>query len=88
MLYRLSVFRPHSSPDPFGATLPPGEGILPPRWGGGRFLNRPYDHPVGNGYDRSAVPSAVHGIFPAKSVPCYLCAQPFCTMEVHPAERP
>ena len=24
------------------ATLPPGEGILPPRWGGGRFLNRPY----------------------------------------------
>ena len=34
MLYRLSAFRPHSSPDPFGATLPPGEGILPPRWGG------------------------------------------------------
>ena len=24
------------------ATLPPGEGILPPRWGGGRFVNRPY----------------------------------------------
>ena len=23
----LSGFRPHSSPDPFGATLPPGEGI-------------------------------------------------------------
>ena len=27
---------------------------------------------------RSAVPTAVHGIFPAKSVPCCLCAQPFC----------
>ena len=24
----LSGFRPHSSPDPFGATLPPGEGIF------------------------------------------------------------
>ena len=24
---RLSAFRPHSSPDPFGATLPPGEGM-------------------------------------------------------------
>ena len=34
MLYKLSGFRPHSSPDPFGATLPPGEGIFPPRWGG------------------------------------------------------
>ena len=42
MLYKPSDFRPHSSPDPFGATLPPGEGILPPRWGGGRFVNRPY----------------------------------------------
>ena len=28
MLYRLSAFRPHSSPDPFGATLSPGEGIF------------------------------------------------------------
>ena len=46
MLYRLSAFRPHSSPDPLTpATLPPGEGILPPRWGGGRFLNRPYEQP-------------------------------------------
>ena len=27
MLYRLPAYRPHSSPDPFGATLPPGEGI-------------------------------------------------------------
>ena len=26
MLYQLSGFRPHSSPDPFGATLPPGGG--------------------------------------------------------------
>ena len=25
MLYRLSDFRPHSSSDPFGATLPPGQ---------------------------------------------------------------
>ena len=30
MLYIISVFRPHSSPDPFGATLPPGEGIISP----------------------------------------------------------
>ena len=29
MLCELSVFHPHSSPDPFGATLSPGEGILP-----------------------------------------------------------
>ena len=28
MLYRLPAYRPHSSPDPFGATLPPGEGIF------------------------------------------------------------
>ena len=28
MLSWLSGFRPHSSPDPFGATLPPGEGIF------------------------------------------------------------
>ena len=42
MLYRFSDFRPHSSPDPFGATLPPGEGIFSPLRGGGRFLNRPY----------------------------------------------
>ena len=29
MLYRLSDFRPHSSPDPLTrATLPPGEGIF------------------------------------------------------------
>ena len=43
MLYRLSVFRPHSSSDPLTrATFPPGEGIFPPRWGGGRFVNRPY----------------------------------------------
>ena len=34
MLYRLSAFRPHSSPDPFGATLSPGEGIFPPLRGG------------------------------------------------------
>ena len=27
MLYKPSGFRPHSSPDPFGATLSPGEGI-------------------------------------------------------------
>ena len=27
MLYLLSDFCPHSSPDPFGATLPPGEGM-------------------------------------------------------------
>ena len=27
MLYELSVFRPHSSSDPFGATFPPGEGF-------------------------------------------------------------
>ena len=27
MLYCISGFRPHSSPDPFGATLPPGEGM-------------------------------------------------------------
>ena len=27
MLYEPSGFRPHSSPDPFGATLSPGEGI-------------------------------------------------------------
>ena len=25
---RTGGFRPHSSPDPFGATLSPGEGIL------------------------------------------------------------
>ena len=31
MLYELSDFRPHSSPDPFGATLSPGEGIFPVR---------------------------------------------------------
>ena len=31
MLYELSGFRPHSSPDPFGATLSPGEGIFPVR---------------------------------------------------------
>jgi hypothetical protein len=43
MLYRLSDFRPHSSPDPLTrATLPPGEGIFRPWRGGGRFLNRPY----------------------------------------------
>ena len=30
MLYELSGVRPHSSPDPFGATLSPGEGIFPP----------------------------------------------------------
>ena len=41
-LYELSAYRPHSSPDPFGATLPPGEGIFPPLRGGGRFMNRPY----------------------------------------------
>ena len=28
MLYRLLDYCPHSSPDPFGATLPPGEGIF------------------------------------------------------------
>ena len=39
----LSGFRPHSSPDPFGATLPPGRGFLPPRWGGGR-VNAPPQH--------------------------------------------
>ena len=27
MLYELSVFLPHSSSDPFGATFPPGEGF-------------------------------------------------------------
>ena len=27
MLYLLSGSCPHSSPDPFGATLPPGEGM-------------------------------------------------------------
>ena len=27
MLWGLSDFRPHSSPDPFGATLPPEEGM-------------------------------------------------------------
>ena len=26
-MYEPSAFRPHSSPDPFGATLSPGEGI-------------------------------------------------------------
>ena len=28
-LCKPSDFRPHSSSDPFGATFPPGEGILP-----------------------------------------------------------
>ena len=32
MLYEPSGFRPHSSPDPFGATLSPGEGIFPVRF--------------------------------------------------------
>ena len=41
MLYGLSRFRPHSSPDPLTrATLPPGEGILfaPP----GRLFPMPF----------------------------------------------
>ena len=29
MLYFLIGYCPHSSPDPFGATLSPGEGIFP-----------------------------------------------------------
>ena len=28
-MYWIIGFCPNSSPDPFGATLPPGEGILP-----------------------------------------------------------
>ena len=34
-------YRPHSSPDPFGATLPPGEGIFSPRWGEGKNAKIP-----------------------------------------------
>ena len=30
VLYYVAGFRPHSSPDPFGATLSPGEGFSPP----------------------------------------------------------
>ena len=59
MLYEFSAIRPHSSPDPFGATLPPGEGIFPPRRGGvviagwycGTVMTVPYiGSPVGAGH--------------------------------------
>ena len=41
MLCRLSDFRPHSSPDPFGATLPPGEGIFTAPLGRRAILESP-----------------------------------------------
>ena len=54
MLYKLSGFRPHSSPDPFGATLPPGEGIFPPRAGAvahtSSFRKSPFDILPRRGY--------------------------------------
>ena len=54
MLYKLSAFRLHSSPDPFGATLPPGEGIFPPRVGAvahtASSRKSPFDNPSKGGY--------------------------------------
>ena len=44
MLYGLSAFRPHSSPDPLTrATLPPGEGIFTAPVGRRASEARPYD---------------------------------------------
>ena len=50
MLYRISGFRPHSSPDPFGATLSPGEGITLPLmrqavYISPGYLQKPFDNP-------------------------------------------
>ena len=42
MLYRLIDYLPHSSPDPFGATLPPGEGMIPDAIGIGGTARRPF----------------------------------------------
>ena len=44
VLYELSGFCPHSSSDPFGATLPPGEGIFPPPGRRGENDEKPVDN--------------------------------------------